>query len=208
MYKKKSNILCVTLLSSAMLSGCGGITAGNTVDNLTTVAQIGLAAKALYDISISFQSEEVANEKTVVKLYLQDNDSLPKQSKVVSYTSDIPSGNITSPGASTVIVSQLTVVPGEKSKKIAIEEKIEIFDNDDNTKVIQSLVQTVNKKSKGGNFTNRFTFTLPDGMPQGIYPIRTAAIVDNVEQQAINSKMQVALQVFPNNSYQFIALAE
>lgn len=210
MKKKKISIIFTTLLSTSMLSGCGltDVTSSNNLNNAVTAVQIGVAAKALYEIAISFQSEEVANEKSVVKKYLQKNDKLPKKSTVVKYTSSIPTGNIVQPGVATTVESNLTVVPGEKAKSVSIQEKIEIFDNDDNTKVIKSLVKTVNKKNKGGNFSNRFSFTLPSNMPQGVYPIKTSAIVDGEAQNTVNRKMQVALHVLPSNAYQFIALAD
>lgn len=210
MKKKKISIVFTALLSTGMLAGCGltDITSSNNLNNAVTAVQIGIAAKALYEIAISFQSEELANEKIVVKEYLQKNKKLPKKSKVIKYTSSIPAGNIVQPGVATTIESKLTVVPGEKSKSVSIQEKIEIFDNDDNTKVIKSLVKTVNKKNKGGNFSNKFSFTLPNNMPQGVYPIKTSAIVDGEVQSTVNSKMQVALHVLPNNAYQFIALVD
>ena len=54
------------------------------------------------------------------------------------------------------------------------------------------MVKAVNKDTKKcGAFENEFTFTLPKGMPQGVYPIKTAVIINGVESTQVDSRMQL-----------------
>ncbi|KGJ94793.1 hypothetical protein [Colwellia psychrerythraea] len=165
------------------------------------------ASKLIYDLFIDFKTEEVNSEKEVKEAYLKSNKSLPKKPTVTFYKTNVDPGKIVPVGKPTTINSQLTVVAGSKSSNVDIEEKIVFFDNDDDTKEVRSLVKKVNEKTKqAGAFENSFTFTLPVGMPQGVYKIKTSLIVDGVETAPQDNEMQVVLNVFEDRSYQIAAV--
>ena len=165
------------------------------------------ASKLIYDLFISFNTKEVSSDKEVNDDYLKNNKKLPKEPTVTFYKTNIDPGKVVPVGKPTIINSQLTVIAGRSSSKVDIKEKIVFFDNDDNTKEVRSLIKKVNKKTKkAGGFENSFTFTLPVGMPQGVYKIKTSLIVNGVETSPQKNSMQVVLNVFEDNSYQIAAL--
>lgn len=90
-----------------------------------------------------------------------------------------------------------------------MQEKISIHDNEDPEKVIKSLVKTVNEATKkGGAFENEFSFVLPVGMPQGVYPVETAVLLNDKEVNREQNDMQVVLRVGPEGQYEILALAQ
>jgi hypothetical protein len=173
------------------------------------VVTIGIAAKIIYDMIVDYKSERTEDDAQVSKVYLDKNNNLPEEPTVVAYEATLTPSNVAQVGEKVQVKTAVTVVPSRKSNQALIEEKIEIFDNEDNSKVIKSLVKSVNGETKSaGSYENLFTFTLPQGMPQGIYPIRTAIIVDGKEQPAKPNTMQVVMQVFENSQYQIAYLAK
>lgn len=173
------------------------------------VAAIGIAAKIIYDMAVDFKSKKTKNSKTVSQEYLKNSGKLPNTPTVTQYASKIAPSSIVKKGKQVKVNTLVTVIPSKKTKTALIEEKIEIFDNEDNSKLIKSLVKRVNGKDKAlGSYQNQFTFTLPIGMPQGVYPIRTAVYLNKKRQPSKPQKMQVVLQVMQDNRYQIARLAQ
>ena len=57
-------------------------------------------------------------------------------------------------------------------------------------------IATRNEDTKrAGHYTNEFTFTLPEGLPQGVYPIKTTLILNGEENKTINNDLQLVLEV-------------
>lgn len=167
------------------------------------VAAIGIAAKVIYDMVVEYKSKNTENDRVVAKEYLKTNKELPDVATLLSYDASIVPGTAVQRGKKVLVKSAVTVVPSKGYKEALIEEKIDIFDNDDNTKVIKTLTKTVNGETKkAGTYENDFTFTLPPGMPEGVYPISTAVLVDGKAQPAKPNKMQVVIHVLPDMHYQ------
>ena len=180
-------------------------------ENLKTaakVAAIGIAAKIIYDMVIDYKSKNVAGEDAVVTAYKAKHKTLPDKPLVLSYTTSLKPGQVVKPGEPVLLVSKLEVVPGKDGAPVLVQEKIAIHDNDETQKVIKSLVKNVNEATKkGGAYENEFSFTLPVGMPQGVYPVQTAVLLNDQELDKEMNDMQVVLQVMPDGRY-VIALAE
>ena len=173
------------------------------------VAAVGVAAKLIYDMAIDFKSKKTKDDKTVSQEYIKKKKALPNEPTVTQYLSKLAPSNVVKIGKQVQVKTLVTVVPSKKTKTALIEEKIEIFDNEDHSKMIKSLVKSVNGKTKAvGSYHNQFTFTLPLGMPQGVYPIRTAVYLNKKRQPEKPHEMQVVLEVMENNDYQIAYLAK
>ncbi len=172
------------------------------------IVAIGLAAKAIHDLVVHFESKQTQNEKETATEYKKKNKSIPKNAKVYSYVSSLKPGQAVPTGEPIKVVSEVKVVAGEKSKKVKLQEKIEFYDSENKDEVIKSLVKDINKKSQqAGSYTNSFTFTLPDGMPQGIYRIRTAILLNDKEVENTSNDMQVVFFKPFDSSRQIAMLA-
>lgn len=171
------------------------------------VIAIGIAAKIIYDMVIDYRSSEISPEEQIVREYKKRHQTLPPEPEVLEYTSSIKPGDIVKAGKEVMIASNLVVVPGINSTVIDIQEQIEIYDNEKNDQLLKSLTKPVNEKTKkSGAFKNEFKFTLPTGMPQGVYPIKTLVTVNNVASKPSNNKMQLVLNVDKDSNYQIVAI--
>ncbi len=180
---------------------------GEDIKAAAKVVAIGIAAKIIHDMVIGYNSSQISPEDQVVSDYKKQHKTLPAEPLVVEYKSSVKPGEIVKAGNEVLVASTLIVVPGEKSKTIDIQEKIEIFDNDNSKEIIKSFSKSVNEKTKkSGAFKNEFKFTLPAGMPQGVYPIKTVVLVDGKPFNPNANKMQIVLNVDKNNEYHFVAL--
>lgn len=172
-----------------------------------TAVVIGVAAKLIADMIINSKSSQTTAEDKVVKDYKAKHKTLPKNPALVNYDTNLKPGTVVKPGTGMLVASDLVVVPGKSTKEIFIKERIAIYDNDDNTKVLKTLIKSVNDKTKrGGAFSNQFSFKLPKGMPQGVYPIKTQVIVNGKEFKPNKKKMQLVLRVDQNQEYEIVAL--
>ncbi len=165
------------------------------------IAAVTTAAKLIYEMIIDFKTEQVTNDKSVTKEYKKQHGSLPDTTQVLVYDAKLNPNSIVEVGKPINIDTSVKVVMGKNSKKVFIEEKLEIFDNEKTDQVINSLTKKISN-GKGGAYENTFSFTLPDGMPQGIYPIKTSILIDGKSFEHANSDMQVVMEVMRDGSYQ------
>jgi DNA-directed RNA polymerase subunit H (RpoH/RPB5) len=178
-----------------------------TVETGAKIIAVGIAAKLIHDMVIEYKTSQTKDEKKVVKEYSKKNKTLPSEPKVVEYETSIKPGDVVKAGKEVQVVSRLVVVPGNDGKPVEIKEEINIFDNEDNTKSLKNLTKPVNEKTKQtGEFKNQFKFTLPEGMPQGVYPIKTLVLLNGKTSNPSNNKMQLVLDVDQNHQYRILAV--
>lgn len=179
------------------------------IKSAAKIVAVGIAAKIIYDMVIDYRTKNVSEEGVVVEKYKSKFKNLPDDPAVLSYESSLKPGQVVKPGEPILLVSRVEVVPGKNGGPVLVQEKIAIHDNEEPEKVIKSLVKTVNETSKkGGAFENEFSFVLPVGMPQGVYPVTTSVLLNDRETSREHNDMQVVLRVGPEGQYELLALAE
>lgn len=170
------------------------------------VAAVVVAVKYISDMVIEHHAKKVADEDGVAKDYKTQHQNLPEKPQASAYSTNALPGSVVQPGKKVVIQSDIVVVPGRVQQETLIQERLAIFDNEDNTKELKSLTKDVNEETKrAGHYTNEFTFTLPEGLPQGVYPIKTTLIINGEESKTINNDLQLVLEVNAFGQTQFIA---
>ena len=170
------------------------------------VAAVAVAVKYIADMVIDYHTKKVADEAGVAADYKIQHEQLPEEAVASVYNTNTLPGNVVQPGKKVTIQSDIVVVPGREQKDTLIEERLAIFDNEDNTKELKALTKTVNDDTKrGGHYTNEFSFTLPDGLPQGVYPIKTALLINGETAKTVDSNIQLVLQVDSVGQMQFLA---
>lgn len=157
---------------------------------------------------IKYKSTEVRNEDTVVKSYTKKNKKLPQYSTALSYDSNALPSDVVKPGKKVHVKSDILVVPGREDKTAKIEEKLTIYDNVKNTLELKSLVKAVNPNPHyAGEYQSEFTFTLPEGMPQGVYPVKTTLLLNGKEVKSDQTQLQLVMNVDVNGEAQIMHIA-
>lgn len=135
---------------------------------------IETASDLIREMIIGHSSRKTRTEEEVSEEYEEEQGELPRATVLASYRSEILPGDAVSPGTEVRVESVIEVIPGTDGKRVTIEEKLTIYDNEDNSRALKSLSKKAGKRSdRGGEFASEFNFTLPEGLPQGVYPIRT-----------------------------------
>lgn len=179
-------------------------------ERLKAVARVAAVAAAVTLITkmvIKHRSERIAREEQVADEYKTQNSNLPAEPVATEYITKTLPGNVVEPGSEVVIQSDIVVVPGTKQKTALIEERIAIYDNEDNTKELKNFTKPVNGKTKkGGRYQNEFSFTLPEGLPQGVYPIKTELLLNGKVVDTSDNDIQLVLQVNELGEMQLLAM--
>ncbi|WP_331345867.1 hypothetical protein [Cellvibrio sp. UBA7661] len=179
-------------------------------ERLKAVARVAVVAAAVTLITkmvIKHRSERIAREEQVAEEYKTQNSSLPAEPMATEYITKTLPGNVVEPGSEVIIQSDIVVVPGTKQKTALIEERIAIYDNEDNTKELKNFTKPVNGKTKkGGRYQNEFSFTLPEGLPQGVYPIKTELLLNGKVVDTSDTDIQLVLQVNDVGEIQLLAM--
>ena len=171
------------------------------------VAAVAVAVTLITKMIINYRSERIAKEEQVAEEYKNKNQNLPAEPIATEYQTKTLPGSVVSPGQEVIIQSDIVVVPGTKQKTALIEERIAIYDNEDNTKELKSFTKPVNEKTKqGGRYQNEFSFTLPEGLPQGVYPIKTELLLNCKVVNNASNDIQLVLQVNPAGAMQLVAM--
>lgn len=169
------------------------------------VAAVAVAVGVITKMVIDYRSKRVAKAEEVAEEYKTQHETLPPEPIATEYVTKTLPGNVVEPGKEVVIQSDIVVVPGAKKKKALIEERISIFDNEDNTKELKTMTKTVNAKTKtGGRYQNEFSFTLPEGVPQGVYPIKTELLLNGKVAETSSNDIQLVLHIDERGAMQLV----
>ncbi|ACE85851.1 hypothetical protein [Cellvibrio japonicus] len=179
-------------------------------ERLKAVARVAAIAGAVALITkmvIDYRSQRTSGADEVAAEYKAQNAQLPLEPVATEYTTKTLPGPVVEPGKPVVIQSDIVVVPGTKKQKTLIEERITIYDNEDNTKALNNLTKAVNAKTKtGGRYQNEFSFTLPEGLPQGVYPIKTQLLLDGKVVSDASNDIQLVMHVNERGAMQVVAM--
>ncbi len=176
--------------------------AKNTATNMAVEA----TATLIRDMFIGYSAKQVKTEKEVVEEYEEEHGSLPDNTIASSYETTMLPGSSVSPGMEVIITSIIEVIPGKNASSTSIEERLTIYDNEDNSVVLNSMTKKADKSSdKGGQFQGEFKFTLPEGLPQGVYPIQSTLLLNGDLAGDQNHDLQLVLWFDESNDGEMYA---
>lgn len=164
-------------------------------DKARIIAAGTAAAAIIAAMVINYKSEQTQNEESVRKEYLKTNKNIPDYSTTVSYESNSLNKSVVA-GKKVTVKSESLVIPGMKDKTAKIVEKLVIYDNTDSSIELSSLEKPVNPAPhSAGRYNSEFSFTLPEGMPQGVYPVKTTLILNGKEVREKYNNVQLVIQI-------------
>ena len=182
---------------------------GRTAERTVTTFVSQKTAELINNMLIEATSEQTKTEDEVSREYEKENGSLPENATVSSYTTTILPGDSVTPGTKVLVKSVIKVIPGKNGLTTNIEESLTIYDSEDWTVALKSMTkQAGQSQDKGGEFYDEFTFALPEGMPQGVYPVQTTLSL-NGELAGDNAhQLQLVLYIDDATGDQQVAVLE
>lgn len=151
-------------------------TAKDTAEALVVDGARSMTADLIRGMIVGYSSEQTKSNEEVAEEYEKKTGELPVNTTVASYRSEVLPGSAVSPGTKVRVKSYIEVVQGRNSRKAELEERLTIWDNEDNTVALKSMTKEAGEK--GGGYTSEFTFTLPEGLPQGVYPVSSDLVLN------------------------------
>jgi hypothetical protein len=151
---------------------------------------VGGAVGALGCLAYNYSTRQKRSAKQVEKAYQEKQGALPQQTEVVNYSAVLQPGSAVASGAKATVVSNIELVKGRDAPQPKVEEQVEMRSPDG--KVLNRARKPAQAIEGSGEYENQFKFTLPEGVDEGVYPIKLTLYVDGQEKQTRSVQMQVA----------------
>ena len=178
---------CNPAIGAGIGAVLGGLLGGG--NNTVRGAAIGAGLGALACVALNYQSEQVKTAQQVERDYRAANKGqLPEQAKLVKYETAFTPTSVR-PGQKAQTNSYIEVVPGTKDANPLVEEEITLYKPDGST--LTSARKQLSASNSAGGFKGGFGFPMPEGVPQGVYPVKTALYLNKAKVSGQDMKLQV-----------------
>ena len=178
---------CNPAIGAGIGAVLGGLLGGG--NNTVRGAAIGAGLGALACVALNYQSEQVKTSQQVERDYKAANrGQLPEQAKLVKYETAFTPTSVR-PGQKAQTNSYIEVVPGTKDANPLVEEEITLYKPDGST--LTSARKQLSASNSAGGFKGGFGFPMPEGVPQGVYPVKTALYLNKAKVAGQDMKLQV-----------------
>lgn len=180
---------CNPLILGGVGAVVGALIGGGT--NTVRGAAIGAGIGSLACVAFNYHTEQVKSAQQVEQDYKAANRGrLPAQATLVKYETAFTPPSIR-PGQKAQTSSYIEVAAGTKDAQPVIEEELTLYRP--SGEVIKTVRKPVSGTASGaGGFKNSFSIPMPEGVPQGVYPVKTALYLNNQRVAGQNIKLQVA----------------
>lgn len=151
-------------------------------------AVIAVAATYFRNLQIEQRSEQTKSAK-------QMEAAQPAQAPepaLATYSTRAEPANNMKPGQTVKYTSTIAVTPGKQHKPVQIEEEFRLYDNEKPDNVLASKRKQVNPQGGAGEFKNQFSFVVPQGVPNGNYPVKTVVFINGAEVGSRTATLNVA----------------
>lgn len=188
--QKSGNAECSAPVAAVIGAIAGGLLGQGK--NHVRGAAIGAGVASLACMAFNYQAAQTKTAQQVQDEYkAQNGGQLPGQPLVTSYETKIAPSERVRPGSKTTLNSHIVVVNGATASAPTIEEEVVLFDPDG--KQITKTRKVANQNGDTGAFTTSFSFTLPEGVKQGVYPVKSAVFLNGQQGSARESALQVVM---------------
>lgn len=175
-------------VATALIGAVAGALIGGK-QNRAGGAAIGAGVGALACVAWNYRSRQTRSAEQVKEEYRSRNQGqLPVETKVLRYDSSLGQGARIRAGGQLTIGSNIEIVQGTNSPPPNIEEELTLHRPDGKDTVVR---KKANDGTSAGAFTTSFSMTMPAGVPQGQYPVRTTLFVDGRPVASRDLQLQV-----------------
>jgi hypothetical protein len=188
---------------NALLAAGVGAAIGAIIGDSSRGALLGAGLGALACMAMNYHAEQVKSAKQVQDEYKSANKGrLPEQTTLVKYDTQLNPGAVR-PGQKAQSVSYIEVVQGRNDPSPRVEEELTLQKPDGS--VLKTTKKQIQEANAGGGFKGGFTFALPEGVPQGVYPVKTALYLNGKKVAAKDTKLQIVSN--DSGAVTYVALA-
>lgn len=181
---------CNPAIAAGVGAVIGGLLGGGS--NTLRGAAIGGAIGALGCMAVNYHSQQVKSAQQTQDDYKAANrGQLPDKTTIVSYTSAFKPAAIRA-GNKAEMNSYVEVVNGRNDPDPKLEEEMSLYKPDGS--LAKSVRKPVSATGSSGGFRNSFTVPMPEGVPEGVYPVKTALYLNGVKVKSNSTRLQVVMQ--------------
>ena len=160
-------------------------------------AAIGAGVGALACMAYNYSTSQTKSSQQVENEYKAANNGvLPTAATVTRFDAQVNPNDNVQAGTAVDVKSQIEVVPGANDPQPKVEQEIALFAPDG--KQTATARKPANSTPGGGGFETNFKFTMPQGVPQGVYPVKSQVYVNN--EPAANTETRFQVVVGPEST--------
>ena len=175
----------------AIAAGVGAVLGGLIGGGKNTLrgAAVGAGLGALACVALNYQTQQVKSAKQVQDEYkAAHRGTLPEQATLVRYDTSFAPTSIR-PGQKAQTASYIEVAPGTRDMTPTVEEELTLYKPDGS--VGTTVRKPVSPTNGSGGFKGGFAIPMPEGVPQGVYPLKTALYLNGKRVGGQDGKLQI-----------------
>ncbi|MEI6300402.1 MAG: glycine zipper domain-containing protein [Betaproteobacteria bacterium] len=158
-------------------------------NNRVRGAAIGAGLASLACVAWNYNVKQSKSAAQVQQEYRNTNAGpLPTQTTLQRYDARFEPTATVTPGGKLTVVSNIDVLQGTANPMAAVEEELTLVLPDGSEKKMRKKAESI--RGTGG-YTTSFSIPMPQGVPQGVYPVRTALFLNGTQAGSKNLQMQV-----------------
>jgi hypothetical protein len=198
-----ANISCNPGIAAVAGGVLGAVVTGG---NRLAGTAIGAGIGALICAAVDYEAKQIKTAQQAQADYRAGhNGRVPEQAAVVTYTTSFAHPSI-SAGDKATLNSYIEVAKGRQdAADPVIEEEATIYKPDGT--IAKSVRKPVAKTASAGAFSSSFTIPMPQGVPQGAYPVKSTLYVNGNEVAQRSVTLQVVASISGGASYAMLNAA-
>lgn len=175
--------------AAAVIGGIFGALAGGK-DDRAAGAAIGAAISAMACAAYNYSSQQTKSAEQVRDEYQAKNVQLPDQPTLADYAPRVAPGTTVPRGSKVSFQSDIEIAPGRSGSAVEAKERLILFD--EKGQHLTTKERVVNDQTrKAGRYTSEFQITFPEGIPQGVYPVKRQVLLNNQVVKEVSADLQL-----------------
>ena len=182
---------CNPLIAGGIGAAIGALAGGSK--NRGGGAAAGAAIGALACVAYNYATKQTKTAQQVSDEYKAKNKgTLPVNPAVTRFNVQVAPTAKVQAGNAVNVASNIEVVPGSSNPSPSIEQEITLF-SPDGAQAGKARKPASVAGAGGGAFETSFKFSLPQGVPQGVYPVKSQLYVDGKPAAGTDTRFQVVV---------------
>lgn len=181
---------CNPLVTGGIGAALGAILGGSK--HRGQGAATGAAVGALACLAYNYFTKQTKTAQQVTNEYKAANKgNLPASATVTRFNAQVAPTATVQAGKTVTVASNIEVVPGTSNPSPNVEQEIALYSPDGAQ--AGKARKPASQSGGGGAFETSFRFSLPQGVPQGVYPVKSQLYVDGKPVAGTDTRFQVVV---------------